>query len=131
MRRHDAFALAAGAAVLIAAASGGRTLADAPSVPEPVREVFRSHCAGCHKGAFAPKRLKLDAEAVPASVVSVASQEKPDLMLVAPGAPEASYLIMKVKGSEGISGKPMPPAGRTPLTDEEIVLLEEWIKGLE
>ena len=131
MGKLDAIALAAGAAVLLTAASGSRALGDASTVPEPVREVFRSHCAGCHKGAFAPKRLKLDAESVPASVAGVASQEKPDLMLIAPGAPEASYLIMKVKGSEGISGKPMPPAGRTPLTDEEIVLLEEWIKGLE
>lgn len=131
MRTLNAIILAAGATALIAAASGRMASGNAPAVPEEVRALVKSHCAGCHKGAFAPKQLKLGTDALPASVVGVASKEKPDLMLVAPGSPETSYLVLKVKGSEGISGKRMPPPPKTPLMEEEIALIGEWIKSLE
>ncbi len=118
-------ALVAGAAAL---AAGGQT---APAVPDEVKALFQGHCAVCHKGVFAPKGLKLGPDALPGSVLNVASKEKPDLKRVASGSPETSYLMMKVRGAEGISGTRMPPPRKTPLTADEIALLENWIKGLE
>jgi mono/diheme cytochrome c family protein len=118
-------ALVAGAAVL---AAGGPT---APAVPDEVIAVFNGHCVGCHNGVFAPKGLKLDPDALPGSVLNVVSKEKPDLKRVAPASPETSYLLMKVLGAEGISGKRMPPPPKTPLTSDELAVLENWIMGLE
>jgi len=103
----------------------------APAVPDEVKALFQGHCAVCHKGVFAPKGLKLGPDALPGSVLNVASKEKPDLKRVASGSPETSYLMMKVRGAEGISGTRMPPPRKTPLTADEIALLENWIQGLE
>jgi len=132
MRTMKTFLLGAGIAALVAGAAalaaGGQT---ASAVPDEVKALFKGHCAGCHKGVFAPKGMKLGPDALPGSVLNVASKEKPDLMRVAPGSPETSYLLMKVRGAEGISGTMMPPPRKTPLTAEEIALLEKWIKGLE
>jgi mono/diheme cytochrome c family protein len=125
MLRAGIGALVAGAAAL---AAGGQT---APAVPDEVKALFKGHCAVCHKGVFAPKGLKLGPDALPGSVLNVASKEKPDLKLVAPASPEASYLLMKVLGAEGISGKRMPPPRKIPLTADEIALFEKWIEGLE
>jgi mono/diheme cytochrome c family protein len=118
-------ALVAGATVL---AAGGPT---APAVPDEVIALFKGHCVGCHKGLFAPKGLKLGPDALPGSVLNVASEEKPDFKRVAPASPETSYILMKVLGAEGISGKKMPPPPKTPLTSDELAVLENWIRGLE
>lgn len=132
MRTMKMFLLSAGIAVLVASATaqaaGGQT---APAVPDEVKALLKGRCAGCHKSFFAPKGLKLGPDAVPGSVLNVASKEKPDLKRVVPGSPETSYLLMKVRGAEGISGKRMPPPNKTPLTADEIALLEKWIQGLE
>ena len=132
MRTMKMFLLGTGIATLIGGgavlAAGGQT---APAVPDEVTALFKGRCAGCHKSFFAPKGLKLGPGALPGSVLNVASKEKPDLKLVAPASPETSYLLMKVRGAEGISGKRMPPPKKTPLTADEIALLETWIKGLE
>jgi hypothetical protein len=122
---------AAALAAFAAGTAGGSLGREAPTVPDGIKALFASHCAGCHKGAFAPRHLKLGPDALPESVVSVPSKGKPDLELVVPGSPETSYLVMKVRGAEGISGKRMPPPRKTPLTAEEIGLIEEWIKGLK
>jgi hypothetical protein len=118
-------ALVAGAAAL---STGGQT---APAVQDEVKALLQAHCAGCHKGVFAPKGLKLGPDALPDSVLNVASKEKPDLKRVVPGSPETSYLMMKVQGAEGISGTRMPPPKKIPLTADEITLIEKWIKELE
>ena len=118
-------ALLAGSAVLPA---GERTT---NPVPDEVVALFKGHCAGCHKGVFAPKGLKLGPDALPASVRDVASREKPDLKLIDTAAPEASYILKKVRGAEGISGKRMPPPSKRALTAEELAVLENWILGLK
>jgi mono/diheme cytochrome c family protein len=132
MRTMKMFLLGAGIAGLVAGAAalaaGGQT---SPAVPDEVKALFKGHCVGCHKGVFAPRGMKLGADALPGSVLNVASKEKPDLKRIAPGSPETSYLLMKVRGAEGISGKRMPPPPKTPLTSDEIALLEKWVAGLE
>lgn len=132
MRTLKLIVVAVGLAGLAAAAAtvagGGQA---SPAVPDEVKELFKEHCAGCHKGAFAPKGLKLGPDALPGSVVNVASKEKPDMKLVVPASPDTSYLLMKVRGAEGIAGQRMPRPKKTPLTDDEIALLVTWIVGLQ
>ena len=132
MKTMKMFLFGAGIVALVvgaaAQATGGQA---APAVPDDIKALLKGRCAGCHKSFFAPKGLKLGPDALPGSVLNVASKEKPDLKRVVPGSPETSYLMMKVRGAKGISGKRMPPPKKTSLTDDEIALLEKWIQGLE
>ncbi len=132
MRTMKMFVVAVGLAGLTAAvasvAGGGQA---SPAVPDEVKALLKEHCAGCHKGAFAPKGLKLGPDALPGSVVNVASKEKPDMKLIVPASPDTSYLLMKVRGAEGIAGQRMPRLKKTPLTDDEIALLVKWVAGLQ
>jgi hypothetical protein len=55
--------------------------------------------------------------------------EKPALMRVTPGAPDSSYLVMKITGTPGIIGSRMP-FGRDPLSNEDVATIVEWINSL-
>jgi mono/diheme cytochrome c family protein len=96
-------------------------------VPADVQKVFKKHCVRCHTGAAPPRVLLLIREKAGA-VVGAPSAGKPGLLLVEPGKPETSYLLMKVRGDEGIQGKRMPPGGA--LSDDELKVLEAWVAGL-
>ena len=102
-----------------------------PAMPDNVKAVFKERCAVCHKGKYPPKQLNLEPEGLPASLLNAPSREQPALKLVDTASPEASYLLKKIKGSEGITGKIMPPPGKAALTGDEIALVENWIMGLE
>jgi hypothetical protein len=60
-----------------------------------VKRILKHNCsaAGCHFGKYPPAGLSLEPERFPASVVGVASQEKPGSLIVDPAAPEKSYLL--------------------------------------
>lgn len=100
------------------------------SVPDGVKRVFKERCAVCHKGKYPPQRLNLEPEGLPDSLLNAPSHVQPALKLVDTLSPEASYLLKKIKGQEGIKGKIMPPPGRAPLTADEIALIENWIMGM-
>ena len=91
-------------------------------------EVFSRSCAlsGCHAGSSAPLGLDLSAGQAHGNTVGVRSVERPDLFRVAPGDPDASYLIKKVQGDADIVGGRMP-LGSEPLSDDEIQLLRDWV----
>ncbi len=115
------------------AVAGARALGagqSAATMPDDVKRIFETKCAACHKGKYPPRGLSLERESLPASVVGVSSGEQPDLKLVDPGKPEASYLLRKVRGAAGITGKTMPPPPKDPLAAGEIELLEEWSRSL-
>jgi hypothetical protein len=101
-------------------------------MPDNVKNIFKDNCgiSVCHSGKNASAGLNLEPANLPASVVGVASREKPDLRIVDPAAPEKSYLLAKIKGEPGLVGKRMP-ANRNPLPDEEIRQVEEWIISLK
>lgn len=99
-----------------------------PEIPADVQKVFKQHCVRCHTGPKPPKGLSVIPGKI-ASAIGAPSAEVPAMKLIEPGAPDASYLLKKVRREEGIAGKPMPP-GR-PLADEEIQALEAWIAGLK
>jgi hypothetical protein len=58
-------------------------------------------------------------------LVDVPSVLEPDLLRVAPGDPDNSYLVHKVEGSAAIGGQ--MPLGGPPLSAEEINLIRQWI----
>jgi mono/diheme cytochrome c family protein len=111
-------------AALALVPQGGKTA----GVPAEVQKVFKSHCVRCHTGTMPPKGLSLMPERA-GSVVGAPSAEAPDQLLVDPANPEASYLLKKVRGAEGIAGKRMPIGGH--LTPEELKVLEDWAAGLK
>ena len=103
----------------------------AAEIPDQVQSIIKRSCAvsGCHQGKFSPKKLDLTPGVFPDNARGVASREVPELKLVDPTDPDKSYLLMKVAGQEGISGKRMP-IGRKALDPEEIQALRDWIKSI-
>lgn len=123
-----------GIALLLAGCEHAETLGPEPPA-EPTlaavqERVFSRSCAlsGCHVGPSAPLGLDLSAGQAFGNTVGVRSLERPDLFRIEPGAPDASYLVMKVEGAPDIVGARMP-LGREPLTDEQTGLLRDWIEG--
>jgi len=76
--------------------------------------------------------VSLDAEVGWSQLVSVPSVQAP-LDLVDPGHPERSYLMNKISGthaSVGGFGDRMPPTSvGEPLSEEEILSIEAWIRS--
>jgi hypothetical protein len=88
--------------------------------------VFTPICSKCHIGASAPEGLQLDAAHSYNLLVGVPSAERPDLLRVNPGNPDASYLVQKIEGDSGIVGARMP-FGETPLPRATIDAIRQWI----
>ncbi|HET9552303.1 MAG TPA: hypothetical protein VFP50_04990 [Anaeromyxobacteraceae bacterium] len=92
--------------------------------------IFVPKCAtsACHAGsppANAP--VSLEAGRAWLELVGVPSTQAP-MSLVEPSNPAASYLLYKVRGTQGLVGglSPMPPASE-PLSDGEVQAIEGWI----
>lgn len=95
-----------------------------------VQPIFDNNCAMCHQGEYASVGLALDASATPESLIGVAATES-DLALVAPGDPEASYLLHKIRGTqEEVGGGGMQMPLGSVLSDEDIATIESWISSL-
>ena len=91
--------------------------------------VFTPICSACHTGGGAalPAAMNLTTAAASFSaLVNVSSLEIPSRMRVAPGNPDASYLIQKLEGTPGIVGDRMPQFG-APLPPATIAQIREWI----
>ena len=105
---------------------------DVPAAPLPVRashadieeRVFLQSCAlpGCHAGSSPQAGLDLTAGRSYAALVGIESQTDPQRLLVEPGAPEESVLILTLRRS---STPVMPPAG--PLQTAVIDSIVVWI----
>jgi hypothetical protein len=88
--------------------------------------VFTPICVPCHSGPAAPQGLELDATHSYALLVGVSSAEAPGLLRVDPGAPDHSYVVMKLEGAAGIVGGQMP-LGEAPLPQASIAVIRQWI----
>lgn len=101
---------------------------DTPTLTTIQQTIFSRNCAlsGCHVGTNAQQGMDLSAGQAHANIVGVPSREQPNLFRVAPGDPDASYLMQKIEGAPGIVGDRMP-LGRTPLSIDEIDLIRRWI----
>ena len=89
-------------------------------------EIFTPRCAtsGCHSGTNPSLGLSLEEDRIAGELINVESRGS-DLKLVDPGNPEGSYLLLKVRGADGISGSRMPPSRF--LSEEEIEKIRSWI----
>lgn len=109
-----------------------------PTFSSIQREIFqttdsagRAACANCHNpngSAFRQVGLDLSSDAAYGLLVGVPSRERPDLMRIAPGDPENSYLVHKIEGRSGIIGLRMPRSGPPYLTDGQIAIIRRWIE---
>lgn len=114
----------------------GEGLPDAASsvgVPRTYEDIqvmiFDPLCSSsCHKGGAAPKGLSLEAAQSHRSLVGVPSQEVADMMRVAPGQPDESYLIVKVVAFDPRRvNLRMPRNGPPWLSNAQIQALRRWI----
>ncbi|ACG72206.1 conserved hypothetical protein [Anaeromyxobacter sp. K] len=108
---------------------GGAVPGTFSSIAENVL-VPRCATTACHSGNPPPTApTSLDRELAYGQLVDVASMQAPALMLVEPGAPERSYLVLKLRGTAGdAGGVPTPmPTGDTLLDEAEIQAIEAWI----
>lgn len=104
---------------------------DLPELQSNVADLFGRSCArvGCHAGSDPQMGMSLEADDFMGYTISQASRERPDLQLVHPGRPDSSYLVMKVRGDEGIVGLRMPMTGNK-LSEGEIATIESWVEAL-
>jgi hypothetical protein len=99
------------------------------NLEERVATLFAGHCVECHSGPDPQQGMSLSRDRFYSNIVARPSIERPDHLLAEPGAPDSSYLVMKLKGSPGIVGRRMPIAG-PPLSNDQIATIAEWIASL-
>jgi hypothetical protein len=97
-----------------------------PTYTNIQNNVFSRICVECHTGALAPVGLRLDEQNAYDNLVGVRSVEQSDLFRVAPGSPDASYIIHKLEGGPNITGGQMP-LNRPTLSKETINAIRVWI----
>lgn len=94
-----------------------------------IKIVFQANCGGCHSGTQPAAGLDMLSDDVYESLLQESSQ-LPDMKLIEPGDPMASYLFLKLIDDDQIEGNPMPfnpLTGEGSLTQAEISDIETWI----
>jgi hypothetical protein len=97
-------------------------------VPDSIQQIFTANCAlpQCHAGPTPQQGQDLsDAVTSFNLIVGVASHEKPAIMRIAPGDSTNSYMVMKLRGTLGIGGQPMP-LGSFPLDPALVIKIAAW-----
>ncbi|UCG71503.1 MAG: Ig-like domain-containing protein [Chromatiales bacterium] len=107
---------------------GGGNVPLGPNFDSIQANVFTPTCAvaGCHVGAAAPEGLDLSEYASYALLVTIASNQVPALLRVAPGDPDASYLIQKLEGTAA-GGQRMPLSGPPFVPQSTTDVIRQWI----
>lgn len=104
------------------------------SLARDVQPILDRHCVACHLYESPQGGLLLEAGDTHAATVAVPSTQAP-LPRVAPGDPERSYLVHKLRGTHvqvGGSGAPMPfnaDTGSNGLASDELQVIEAWIRA--
>lgn len=133
-RNHVPILAALGLSVLLAACGTRKSPTEPDDGPDPTAtftrvqaEIFTPSCAlsGCHAGPAPQLGQDLSAGRAYASIVNVRAVESTRLR-IAPGDPDASYLVSKVKGDATITGSRMPPGGALPA--DKVQLLVDWVR---
>lgn len=90
-------------------------------------EIFTPSCAvsGCHAGPNASNGMSLEAGVIASEIISVTSTGYGDIVRIAPGDPDNSLIVQKVRGEAGGQMPQSAPA----LSDEAIAKLIEWIEA--
>jgi hypothetical protein len=111
------------ALVLLTTACGGGEIEGPLTLTTIETEIFARSCTSCHGGSSPSEDLDLEGRTYE-RLVNVPSAQAPNLMLVAPGDPDASYLYLKITGQAAV-GNRMPPLRG--LSDDRIAFIESWI----
>ena len=93
-----------------------------------IQPLFNSYCVVCHQGA-GQGGLTLEPNKSYSNLVGVQSTETSTELRVKAGAPDQSYLLAKLNGTQvqaGGSGAQMP-YGAAPLPQAQISLMQQWI----
>ena len=100
-----------------------------PTLASIQDNVFTVTCAvpGCHGGGGAQQGLRLDPGFSAGNLINVHSPQDPNLIRVVPGDPDASFLIQKLQGADGLLGDRMPDGGPY-LTTATINVIRQWIQ---
>lgn len=99
------------------------------SFAQAIAPVLKARCALCHMTGEEAGHMALHPDAAYASLVGVQASEVPALMRVKPGAPDRSYMLMKIEGTHlknGGMGARMPFGG-PPLDKATIEMIRAWI----
>lgn len=124
------FILAGAALVAVACAVQAEPVAEPSLYASQIAPLLEANCAVCHMTGEEAGGMSLVGDAARGFLLDQPSQEAPAIKRVAPGDPDASYLVMKLEGTHiehGGSGAQMPFGG-APLTQEQIALVRQWIK---
>jgi hypothetical protein len=120
---------------LVLAAGCGAPIPDVPE-SEPVsyaahlEPLVLAHCLGCHEVDDPKAKLVLEEGTGYGQLVRRRSVQQPEMALVEPGDPEASYLWLKLQhtAAEG-KGMPRTLTGSKKLRPAELELYRRWITG--
>jgi len=100
------------------------------SFSRQVEPILTSVCATCHQQGGAADLegipLRLTADAAYDMLVGRASVQQSDLLLVAPGDAEQSYVFQKISRDNPPVGLRMPQFA-PPLPETQIALIRDWI----
>ena len=99
------------------------------SFSQDIQSIFNSNCVVCHQSATATGDLNLETGLAYRNLVSVESTQSP-LMLVTSGDSDGSYLLHKLRGTQGeVGGSGLRmPYGASPLQQSQINLIQQWIE---
>ncbi len=113
----------------------GQPLGTPPSGLQPTLasiqdNVFSVRCAipECHGGENVQYGLRLDPGFSAGNLINVPSPRNANLIRVVPGDPDASFLIQKLQGADGLLGDRMPDGGPY-LTTATINVIRQWIQN--
>jgi hypothetical protein len=101
-----------------------------PTFAGHVQPIFTANCAPCHVGSTSGG-LSLSVGASYSNLVNVPSQALPSMNRIKPNDPQNSYLLHKIKGTQGTiggSGSQMP-LNRSPLLATDIKTIEDWVNA--
>jgi hypothetical protein len=89
----------------------------------------RLACVQCHNagGARFAAGLNLERAVAYGQLVGVSSSERPGVLRVAPGDPDASYIVHKLEGRADIVGVRMPRGTGPFLTEGQMAVIRRWI----
>lgn len=109
-------------------AGGGGTAATYAGITNGLM-VPRCATGACHGGAAPVAFPSCDADRWYGAMVEVESQQAPGMKLIAPGDPEQSYLVHKLRGTHGLvgGGGARMPIADAALDDDEQAAVEAWI----
>ncbi len=107
--------------------AGTRIPAQTASYAADIQTLLDKRCVRCHRSS-APQHgfLNLKADSSYHQLVFRPSVQRPDLLIVEPFAPDASYLLWKMENDPRIAGNRMPMFA-LPMPEEEIERVRTWI----